>query len=77
MYSGVFRTSLFAFRISQHFAPGPAFMRKVKGFCGLFFCGINKTLNSPEMRKVYSEYFIFYGVFSENIHKMRKAYSQP
>ncbi len=33
------------------FAPGSAFARKLKGFRGSFFHGINKTENSPEMRK--------------------------
>ncbi len=63
VYSGVFRATFFACCISQHFEPGLAFAWKLKGFCGLFFCGINKTRNSHEMRKVYSKCFIFYCVF--------------
>ncbi len=62
VYSGVFHVLFFAFHISQHFAPGPAFMGKLKGFCGLFFRGINKTRNLHEIRKVYSECFTFCGV---------------
>ncbi len=31
----------------------------------LFFYGINKTQNLHEMRKVYSECFVFHGVFCE------------
>ncbi len=53
------------FRFSQHFVPGSAFTRKLKGFPGLFFHGINKTRNSHEMRKVYSVCFVFCGVFRE------------
>ncbi len=41
--------------------------QKVVGFCGLFFCGINKTQNLHELQKVYSECFVFCGVFCENI----------
>ncbi len=77
MYSGVFRITvfafhipLFAFRISQHFMPGSAFARKVKGFRGLLFCDINKTRNLHEIRKVYSECFVFCRVFCENIPNM-------
>ncbi len=90
LYSGVCRVTFFVFRapfytfcILQHFAPGSAFVWKLKGFRGLFFCGINKTRNSPEMRKVYSECFIFCGVFCENIREIpakceiRKVYNQP
>ncbi len=51
----VFCTPFFAFCILQHFAPGSAIARKVKGFHGLFFCGINKTWNSHEIRKVFSQ----------------------
>ncbi len=68
VYSGVFRAifsafcaPFFAFCISQHFAPGLAFARKLEGFCGLFFWGINITRNSHEMREVYSvSYFIVF-----------------
>ncbi len=35
----------------SHFAPGSAFTRKLKGFCGLFFRSINKTRNSPKCEK--------------------------
>ncbi len=62
---------------SPHFTPGSAFIRKFKGFCGLFFRGTNKTRNSHEMRKVYSECFVFCGVFHEYTREMRKMYSQP
>ncbi len=48
-----------------HFAPWSAFARKVKEFHRLFFCDINKTRNSREIRKVYSECFIFCDVFHE------------
>ncbi len=46
--SGVFyvtflRSAPRFFHFSQHFAPGLTFVRKVKGFRGLFFRGINKT----------------------------------
>ncbi len=64
LYSGVLRETFFAFRapffafyISQHFAPGLAFTRNVKGF-RFFFCGINKTQNLYEIQKVYSACFI-------------------
>ncbi len=79
-YSGVFRVTFFAFYISHQ---GPAFAWKLKGFCFLFFRGIKKTRNSTEMRKVYSECFVFCGVFRENIHKIltkceiQKVYSRP
>ncbi len=63
------------FRISQHFVPGSAFARRLKGFRGLFFCGINKKRNSPEMRNAYNECFAFYGVFRENIREMRNTKS--
>ncbi len=33
----------------SHFAPGSALVRKVKGFCGLFFRGMNETQNLYEM----------------------------
>ncbi len=61
----------------SHFVPGSAFTRKVKGFRGSFFHGINKTWNSYEMRKVYSECFVFCGVFFAKILakcKMRKVH---
>ncbi len=66
-----------------HFTAGSAFIRKVKGFCSLFFCGINKTRNSHEIRKVQSECFVFRGVFHENTSEISakceigKVYSQP
>ncbi len=44
--------------------------RKVKRFCVLFFHGINETRNSHEIRKVYSECFVFRGVYRENIRKI-------
>ncbi len=53
--------------------------QNLKGFYGLFFCGINKTLNSQEMRKVYSECFVFHCVFHRK-HcecKMREVYRGP
>ncbi len=64
-----------------HFAPGLAIARKVIGFRSLFFRGINKTQNSHEIRKVYSECCIFCGIFCENIREIpvkceiRKVYS--
>ncbi len=63
----VFCASFFAFRILQHFTPGLAFVRKVKGFPGLFSRSINKTRNLLEMRKVYSECFVFRDMFRKNI----------
>ncbi len=88
VYSGVFSVTFFAFRapffafcISKHFAPGLAW--KLKGLCGLFFRGFNKTQNLHEMRKVYSECFVFCGVFHKNNRKIpvkceiRKEYSWP
>ncbi len=48
-----------------HFGPGSAFTRKVKGFCGLFVRGINKTRNSHEMQKVYGKGFVFWCYFSK------------
>ncbi len=62
VYSGVFCITFFAFRISQHFTPGSAFARKLKGLRGLFFRSINKTRNSHEMRKyiVSVSYFVVY-----------------
>ncbi len=69
------QVSFCIFRFS-HFVPGSAFMRKQKGFRGLFFCGINKTQNSPGVRKVYSECFAFRGVFLENIRKIHAKYDK-
>ncbi len=46
----------FFFGFLRHFTPGLAFMQKVEGF----------TRNSHEMRKVYSECFIFRDVFCKN-----------
>ncbi len=43
----------------------------------IFFRGINKIQNSYEMLKVYSECFVFCGVFRKNTLKMRKVYSRP
>ncbi len=66
----------------SHFTPRLAFARKLKGFRGLLFRSINKTRNSPEMRKVYSECFAFRGVFRKNIReilakcKIQKVYSR-
>ncbi len=40
-------------------------------------CGSALKQNSPEMRKVYSECFVFRGVFHKNTREMRKVYSQP
>ncbi len=74
VYSRVLCATLFVFHdlflvfcISQHFAPGSAFAWKLKGFCGLFFRGIN------EMRKVYSECFIFHSVFREKHSQNAKS----
>ncbi len=67
----------------SHFAPELSFMWKVEGFHGLFFCGINETWNSHEIRKVYKECLIFCAVFPENICEItmkcgiRKVYSLP
>ncbi len=89
VYCGVFRFTFFAVytgvgiraksqRILWFIFSWSAFVRKVKGFCGLFFRGINKTQNSYEIRKWYSECF----VFRKNIRKIpakceiRKVYSQ-
>ncbi len=73
--------SLFAFRSisrqSQHLRENS------EGFYGLFFRGINKTWNSHEIRKVYSECFVFRGVFRKNICEIpakceiRKVYNRP
>ncbi len=80
VYSGVFCATFFtfcaaffAFCILQHFAPGLAFARKLKRFCGLFFCGINKTRNPHEMRKVYSKCFVFHRVFCEKQSRNAKC----
>ncbi len=64
------------FRILQHFAPGLAFTQKVKEFRGLFFRGINITQNSHEIRKVYSECFVFRVVFRENICEIPAKYEK-
>ncbi len=61
----------------SHFAPGSVFAQKLKGFRSLFFRGINKTQNSAEMQKGYSECFAFLGAFRKNIRKIRKVYSRP
>ncbi len=71
VYSRVFCVSLFShftpfFCFSQHFVPVLAFVWKVEGFRGLFFCGINKTRNLHEIRKVYSECFVFCGVLRKH-----------
>ncbi len=82
MYSKVFCVTFFAFRapffvfcISQNFKSGSAFMRKVKEFQGLFFSSINKTRNSHEIGKVYSECFV--ACFAKTFAKceIRKVYS--
>ncbi len=49
VYSRVFHITFFAFCISQYFVPRSAFAQKLKGFCGLFLCGIDKTRNSHEI----------------------------
>ncbi len=67
--------SLFAFRsiLCQGY-------ENSKDFVVYFFAAL---INSPEIRKVYSECFVFCGVFHENICKIhakcetRKVYSQP
>ncbi len=41
-----------------------------------FFAALIKQ-NLHEMRKVYSECFVFCGVFCENTREMRKVYSRP
>ncbi len=66
----VFRTPFFTFHILRHFVAGLALARKVKVLRGLFFRGISKAQNSHETRKVYSECFVFHGVFRENIRKI-------
>ncbi len=71
-FAPLFRISHPFFRF-LYFAPGSAFTRKVKEFCGLFFRGINKTRNSHKMRNVYSECFIFCGVFCEKHKKCEKC----
>ncbi len=63
----------FTFRTLQHFTPGSAFAQNIKGFCGLLFCGINKTRNSHEIRKVYSECFVFRD--SQNTREIRNTKS--
>ncbi len=65
-------TSLFS-----HFAPGSAFTRKVKGFRGLFFCGINKTWNSHEMWKCIVSVPYFVVCFAKNTREMQKVYNRP
>ncbi len=86
VFSGVFRVTFFVFRASfftSHFTTRSAFTQKVNEFCGLFFRGINKTRNLYDIRKVYSEYFIFRGAFRKNIREIpvkceiRKVYSRP
>ncbi len=62
--SEVFCVTCFAFRISQHFAPGSEFVWKIKRFHGLFFRDINKTRNSHEKCIVSVSYFV---MFCENI----------
>ncbi len=57
-------------------APGLAFARKLKGFCGLFFRGIIKY----EIRMTYEKCIVsetYFVVFRENTREMRKVYSQP
>ncbi len=63
-------TPLFRF---SHFTPGLAIARKVKGFCGFFFRGINKTRNLHEIQKVYSECFVFCDVFRKIPAKYKKC----
>ncbi len=69
----VFCVTFFPSCISQHFLPWLAFTQKVKGFHGIFFHGINKTQNSHEMWILYSECYVFRGVFHKNTRKMRKC----
>ncbi len=76
MYSGLFHVTFFIFRILQHFVPKSAFAQKVKRLLGLFFCVINKTHNSHEIREVYSECFVFRGVFRKNIRKIPVNYEK-
>ncbi len=69
--SSVFHVTFFAFRALffhfLHFVPGLAFVVH-------FFCSINKTQNSYEIREVYSECFVFCGLFCENTGEIRKVY---
>ncbi len=66
-----------------HFAPGSALARKLNRILWFIFCDINKTQNSHELRKLYSECFVFRVVFRENIRKIpakceiRKVYCRP
>ncbi len=81
-FVSLFSHPFFHFSHFTAFALGPAFMWKVKDFI-LFFRGINKTRNSHEIRKVYSECFVFCGVFRENIREIlvkceiQRVYSRP
>ncbi len=74
--SSCFVTLFFPFHILQHFVLGSAFTQKFKRFRGLFFRGINKIRNLHEIRKVYSECFIFHGMFCENIPKIPVKYEK-
>ncbi len=66
VYSGVFRITFSEFYAAFFaFCTGLIFVKKVKGFRGLFFCGINKIRNLHEIRKVYRECFVFRGMFCE------------
>ncbi len=59
-FASLFSHFALFFRFLQYFTPGSAFAQKLEGFCGLFFRGINKTQNSPEMWKciVSVSYFV-------------------
>ncbi len=63
----LFLSYFFAFRISQHFAPGSAFVRKVEGFSRFIF-----SRHLRKIRKVYCECFVIRGVFRENIPRNAK-----
>ncbi len=73
-----FRTPFFSFGILQHFTPGLAFMHKVKGFCGLFFRGINKTRNWIKYEKCIVSVLYFVVCFAKIFAKceIQKVYSR-
>ncbi len=75
VYSGVFCVIFFTFcaPFFVHFASGSAFTRKFKGFCGLFFRGINKTQNSHKMGEYIVSVSHFVVCFAKTLAKCEKC----
>ncbi len=55
----------------SHFTPGSAFARKVKGFCGLVFRGINKIQNSHEIETCIVMFCILWCVLQKHLQNTK------